>query len=364
MNNEPAVRYSLFIKSFLMRHIVIIILLSVTISGFGQIGGENVYEFLTLPNTARVTALGGSLITVKDDDAALALQNPAVLNEAMSGQISFSHGFYLADIDYGYVSYAQKIGKFNYFSGLQYIDYGNMPLADETGLVTGEFDAGEYALTIGMGHQYSDRISLGGSIKAITSRFETYNSYGLAADLGATYQDTASRLVIGFVIKNLGSQLTTYTGDNFEALPFDVQLGISKRLKYMPFRYTFTFHNLHRWNITYSDPALDQAQVLFGEGAPEETPVEDFIDNLFRHVIFSGEFLIGRKQNLRLRFSYNHLRRRELMVSNTIGMMGFGLGFGIKVNRFRIDYGRGIYHLAGNNNHFTISTNLAEFKKK
>jgi len=347
-----------------MKHLLIVMLVGVSMSSFGQIGGENIYEFMTLPNSARITALGGSLVSVKDDDAALALQNPALLNESMSGQISFSHGFYLADIDFGYVSYAQKIGKFNYFSGLQYINYGNMPLADETGLVTGEFNAGEYAFNVGMGHQYSERISLGATLKAVTSRFESYNSFGLAADLGATYQDTSSRFTIGFVVKNLGSQLTTYTGDAFEAMPFDVQLGISKRLKHLPFRYTFTLHNLHRWNITYDDPTLEQAQVLFGETETSDTPFADFAENLFRHVIFSGEFLIGRKQNLRLRFSYNHLRRGELKVSNTIGLMGFGLGFGIKVNRFRIDYGRGVYHLAGNNNHFTISTNLSEFRKK
>ena len=333
-------------------------------TSFAQIGGENVYEFLTLPNTARVTALGGMLISVKDDDAALALQNPAVLNDAMSGQISFSHSFYLADIEAGYVSFAKKLGKFNYFSGLQYISYGDFQLADETGLVTGEFSAGEYALTLGMGHQYSENLSFGASLKAINSRFETYQSMGIGADLGATYQDTSKRFVIGFVIKNLGTQLSTYSGNASESMPFDIQLAFSKRLKHLPFRYTFTFHNLHRWNIRYDDPNVDAAQVLFGEEVAQETNAEAFADIFFQHIILSGEFLLGRKQHFRLRFAYNHARRRELMVDNTLGLMGFSLGFGLKVNRFRIDFGRGVYHLAGNNNHLSISTNLSEFKRK
>jgi hypothetical protein len=347
-----------------MRYTLVISLITLSLSAFGQIGGENVYEFLTLPNTARATALGGILVSVSDDDGTLSLQNPSLANSSMSGQISFSNGFYIADIDYGYVSYSQKIGKLNYFSGLQYIDYGDFQLADETGTINGEFGAGEYALTAGVGGQYSERLSLGASLKLITSRFESYNSLGAVVDLGATYQDTSKRLTIGLVIKNLGTQFTTYDESNFEKMPFDIQLGISKRLKHMPFRYSITFHNLYRWNVRYNDPNADAAQVLFGEEAPTESEIGVFADNFFQHIIFSGEFLLGRKENLRLRFAYNHQRRQELMVNNTLGMMGFSLGVGIKVKQFRIDYGRGIYHLAGNNHHLTLSTNLAEFKKR
>ena len=57
-----------------------------TLSLFAQvpIGGKNVYEFLNLSPSARVTALGGNLITVKDDDVALAFQNPSALNASFS----------------------------------------------------------------------------------------------------------------------------------------------------------------------------------------------------------------------------------------------------------------------------------------
>ena len=57
---------------------------------FAQIGGQTVYTFMTLPHSARVAALGGNAITIKDDDVALAYHNPAVLSEEMNNQLTFN----------------------------------------------------------------------------------------------------------------------------------------------------------------------------------------------------------------------------------------------------------------------------------
>jgi hypothetical protein len=71
--------------------------------------------------------------------------------------------------------------------------------------------------------------------------------------------------------------------------------------------------------------------------------------------------LIGKRESLRLRIGYNHLLRKELSVDNFSSFGGFAFGFGLRINRFRIDYGRANYHIAGGLNQFTISTNLREF---
>ncbi|HRJ16459.1 MAG TPA: hypothetical protein PLI34_15780, partial [Saprospiraceae bacterium] len=88
-----------------------------------------------------------------------------------------------------------------------------------------------------------------------------------------------------------------------------------------------------------------------------------FVDNLFRHFIFNGELLIGQRESLRLRFGYNHFMRQELSVNNYRSLSGFTFGAGIRISRFRLDYGRNNYHLAGGMNHLSISTNLREFKR-
>jgi hypothetical protein len=54
--------------------------------------------------------------------------------------------------------------------------------------------------------------------------------------------------------------------------------------------------------------------------------------------------------------------RRELSVDNFRSLAGFSFGAGIKINRFRIDYGRTNFHLAGGTNHLSISTNFSEFR--
>ncbi len=344
----------------------LLLVLIFSFKGESQIGGENIYEFLTLSQSARNTALGGAVIAVKDDDLALAFANPALLNPSMHQQITFNHNLFLAGIQHGYVAYGHQISKYklSVHGGLQYINYGDFKATDVFGNINGEFNASEYAFTFGAGYEVYDRMRVGANVKLISSQFEAYNSIGISSDIGAYYQDTTGRFSMALVFRNVGYQLSTYTPDNRENLPFDLQFSLAQKLKHLPFRFMITAHNLQRWNIRYDDPNAEQT-TIFTEDPIEESKGSIFVDNLFRHLIFAGEFLFGKNENLRLRFSYNHLKRKELSVTSAPrSLAGFGLGFGLKINRFRIEYGRGVYHLAGGANHFSISTNLSEFKKK
>ena len=230
------------------------------------IGGENVYEFITLSPSARTTALGGTLISVADDDVVLGLLNPATINTGMHNQLSFNHNIYVADISTGYAAYgfhAKKLAT-TFHGGIQYMNYGNFDAANEFGQLTGSFKAAEYAFSIGASHQLYDKLSIGANVKFITSQLEDYNSVGAVADLGAFYQDTSGLFAVGIVIKNMGAQFTTYD-DEREPVPFDVQIGLSRRLKHLPFRLSVTYHNLHQWNILYDDPNAEQSAIFLGE---------------------------------------------------------------------------------------------------
>jgi len=345
---------------------LIIVLFFITEKTNAQVGGDHIYEFLNLSNSARVTGLGGNLITVKDDDVSLAYSNPALLNEKMHKALSFNYNFHLADISNGYFGYAHQINKWNatVHGGIQYINYGTFNLTDNIGNTNGTFKASEYALTFGAGKQLYDKLSVGANLKLISSQLESYNSLGIATDIAAYYSDTSGRFGLTLVFKNIGTQLTTYQDGNREPLPFDIQFGISKRLAHLPFRFSIIAHNLQRWNITFDDPNSTESVFLIGDGAQDsDNQFRDRVDNLFRHVIFNGEFLFGKGDIMRLRLGYNHFMRRELSVTNFRSRSGFAFGLGIKLRRFRYEYGRGYFHFAGGLNHLSISTNLNEFRR-
>ena len=352
------------LKSYtLFFYILTVLLIPKTI--YSQNGGKYAYEFLNLSQSARSTALGGHLISVNDEDVALAYANPALLNPFMSQQLALNHNFHFADISHGFINYGFAIPKWDLHlhAGINYINYGNFTRADEFGNQNGSFDAAETAITVGASRKLNERITAGVNLKLISSRLDAFSSLGISSDLGLLYENVEQSFTIGAVLKNMGTQFSTYNGLR-ENLPFDIQIGFSKRLKHLPFRLSITAHTLNRWDIRYDDPNAEDPIQLFGDQTQSDGGFGESVDNFFRHFTFNGEFLIGQRENFRLRIGYNHLRKKELSVSEFRSLGGFSAGFGFKVKQFRFDYGVGYYHLAGGVNHLSISTNLKEFKKK
>lgn len=343
----------------------LLLLCQIQIPGaFAQItGGQHVFQFLSLPVSSRVTALGSAQIAVQDDDPAFAAANPAALNPLMDGRVTINHNFFLSDIQHGYVAYAHNLEKlgFTVQGGLQYMKYGDINRADEFGNIQGKVRASETAFTLGGARALTDRFSLGLNLRIAVSTLDVYQASALLADAGLMYVDTAKQLSLGLVIRNAGTQMATYAGTR-EDLPLDIQIGLTKRLKHLPFRFGVVAHHLQDWDIRYDDPNAENDDILlFGDEKPAENKASAAIDNLFRHLIFNGEFLMGRNEGFRLRFGYNHLRKRELSVRNYRSLAGFSGGVGIKINRFRIDFGYASYHLAGGVVHLGLGTNLRDF---
>ncbi len=342
------------------RYIILIIFILFLQELSAQIGGQHIYQFLNLSPSARVSALGGSYISVRDDDINLAYVNPAVLNPEIDKHIAINSNFYFTGtgIMNGYAAYARHIKSLEttFHAAMQFINYGQFDLTDVNSNIIGNFNAGEYALVLGASRNYTDKISYGVNLKLISSQLESYNSFGIVLDLGGLYYNPEKDFGIGLVLKNIGTQLSSYVEGNPEPLPFDMQLGISKKLQYLPFRFSVTLHHLHQWNITYDDPSLEDDTIFLGDTS-DDTSTNLFVNNLFRHFIFAGEFLFGENENLRFQFGYNHLRRAELSINDIRSLAGFNFGLGVKVKRFRIEYGRAIYHIAGGTNHFSIILN-------
>jgi hypothetical protein len=333
----------------------------VSVTTFGQIGGSYVYQFLNIPASARVAALGGTYISVKDNDLNVALQAPSLLNPAMNKTIAFSGVSYVDGVKFGDASYAQDFGKFGtYYASMHYASYGQFLQTDEFGNINGTFKAADYALALGWGYSYNQLFSFGAALKTIYSDYYIYNSVGLAADISATYFDSTKNITATLEIKNAGMQLDNYIEGANEPLPAEALIAFSKKLTHTPLRFNLTYRHLENWDMSYTDPnEFGDADPLTGEATIKQL---NFFNKFSRHFIVATEILLSK--NFHIRAAYNFQRRREMVLTSRPGTVGFSYGVGLKISKFIISYGHGNYHLAGGANHFSISANLNEFTRK
>ena len=122
------------------RNLYIFIFLLLLSSIKGQVGGEEIYQFLNLPTSARQVALGGEVLTLLDD-VNQPIWNPSVINSNLTGKFSANYTGYLAGINIGSISYAKEINRrFGALHGsIKYINYGSLIGSDEQGNETGQF---------------------------------------------------------------------------------------------------------------------------------------------------------------------------------------------------------------------------------
>ena len=325
---------------------------------FAQVGGNHAFAFLNLSNSSKVSALGGSAIGY-GDQLALASLNPAFLTDTLHGALSFQHQFLFAGIQHGYAGYAHQLKQQDLMlhAGVQYVFYGEFDAFDEFGIEQGVAKASDLAVIFGTSYSPYEKLTVGANLKLITSQLDVYNATALAFDLGAHYQASPQGAILSLVLRNAGYQIGRF-GSERESLPVDLQIGISKRLKYLPFRFGIIAHQLNNWNLLYDNPTQESG-FLFG--IQQDLEPSGF-DNFMRHFIFNGEFLLGRNDVFRLRFGYNHQRKQELSVNNFRTLTGFSGGFGVRIKGLTFDYAVSKVHFAGSTHHLGISTNLARFK--
>lgn len=348
-----------------MKHLfpIITLLLFSTVAS-AQIGGNSTYNFLKLNTSARVASLGGNQIAVKDNDPFLAFDNPSLLNEEMDHKLSMTYVDYLSDVNHGFASFTKhfdSIGTFNL--AVQYINYGDFTETDIAGNEIGSFTAGEYAYVVGYAYPIDTNFSIGANIKGIYSSLYDYQSFGLAADLGLTYYSKKREVTVALVSKNMGRQINYYTeANNREDLPFEMQLGFSKRFKKVPLRVGVIWQHLQKWDLNYENPIeQEEESSLLSDEPQEEKNDNEFLENLKRHLIFNAEFLIT--ENFNIRVGYNYFRRRELRIEEELGVVGFSFGLGLRISKFHLSYARSAFHQAGSTNTFSLSTRLSDFIK-
>lgn len=325
---------------------------------FAQTGGSATYQVLQFPVASRMAVLNNP-IAIWDNDVNLGVYNPSLLNPKMNNGLALNFVDYFSDINMVSAAYAFPIKEVGTIGvSVQSLSLGKFTHTNEQAEELGTFTADEQLLTAGFGKQLHEKWSIGGAVKFLFSNLESYQSFGIATDLGATYFNTKNQFTASVLAQNIGRQITSYNGTN-EPLPFEVKLGLSKKLEHLPFRFSIGYNHLETWDLTYHYQPTVTTDPLTGE---ETVNTASFGQKLFRHFAAAGELSIGK--HLQLRMGYDAQRRHELTVNSFLGMVGFSWGIGIKVSHFYINYGRATYHLTGAPNYFSVSTNLSKFYKR
>ena len=280
---------------------------------------ETVYNFLRLPVSAHAAALGGENISIDDDDPTLVFHNPALASNVADRSLNLNYMTYMEGVKVASASFVKAFReRATWALEAQYVDYGTMKHTTVDNEVLGDVSAKDIAVGGTFTYTLSDKIAGGVTAKFVSSSLAGYNSIGVAVDLGVNYLNPDLGLSLSAVARNLGGQLKAYE-DDFEKLPFDLQLGVSKRLGESPLRFSVTMTRLHDWD-----------------------------DKFINHFIFGAEAFLS--DNIWLGGGINPRRSDDMKISDgeseSSHGAGFSLGGGLQLDRFKLQVAYGKYHVS------------------
>ena len=280
---------------------------------------ETVYNFLRLPVSAHAAALGGDNITIDDDDPTMVFHNPALVSNVTDRSLNLNYMTYMEGVKVASASFVKALrNRATWAVEAQYVDYGSMKQTTAENEVIGKVSAKDIAVGGTFTYALSNKIAGGVTAKFVSSSLAGFNSIGMAVDLGLNYLNPELGLSVSAVARNLGGQLKAYE-DDFEKLPFDLQLGVWKRLGESPLRFSVTMTRLHDWD-----------------------------DKFVNHLVFGAEAFLA--DNIWIGGGLNPRRSDEMKISDgeTESSHGAGLSFGggLQLERFKLQLAYGKYHVS------------------
>lgn len=303
-----------------MKKALFVFLMMLGISSLhAQNESQTEYNFLRLPVSAHAAALGGDNITVIENDEALIFHNPALLTSVNDKTINLNYMNYMSGANMASASFNRIVKeRASWAVSAQYVNYGKMKEVDENNVQTGEFSAKDLSFAGYFSYMLTNRLTGGISARLITSYLGSYNSIGFGVDLGLNYYDSDHEWSLALVLKNLGGQLKAYH-DNFERMPFDIQMGVTKRFTGTPFRLHATLVDLNHLDYKFLNHVVVGADVLLTES------------------IWIGG-------------GYNFRRADDMKITTTNGSSshgaGLSLGAGLNLERFKLNLAYGKYHVS------------------
>ena len=303
--------------------------------------GENAFNFLRLPYSARAAALGGSNISIIEDDITLAMHNPALLANVSDKTINISYMSYMSDSKLAGAAFSKAFGERSIGAiSARYVDYGNFEGYTEDNIYTGSFSAKDIEIATTYSYLLSNYWSGGVTGRFIYSKYETLSAIALGIDLGINYYNPDKGLSASFVLKNLGAQVKAFEDKN-EKLPIDVQLGISKKLPHAPIRLSLTLTHLHKWG---------KDDFYNADGSKDSTS-----DLLLKHVVIGADALLGK--NFYASLGYNFRASKELSTGGN-KWDGLSVGAGLNINKVKFGASYSKLHVSSSSFLFNLSYSL------
>ncbi len=313
-----------------------------SISAFSQ----STFSFLNSPANARLAALGGVNVSLKDSDANLFTSSPTLAGDTLTGFASASYQFYVADIgqaNFVYQPSFKKVGSVSF--AVQHINYGSITSYDASGAELGNFSSRETALLVGKYFQ-SNAFRFGATLKTIFSNLAGYRATALGVDIGGLFIHPKKDFTVGLAIKNVGFALSNYSETSSSSLPFDVQAGTTFKPEHMPFRFSLTAFDLADYTA-YEAVGTDNLNT---------------VDRVIRHLNAAAELLLSK--NVNVLFAYNFRKRQELKLEQLGGGAGFSMGLSVRIKTLEFAVSRSGYGPQQAAYGFTLSTNVNKMISK
>lgn len=302
---------------------------------------NSVFNFLSLSSSSHAMALGGHNISLVENDASLIFQNPALMSAVDDNSLNLNFLTYMKGSKMGSASFVKTAGERGTWGvTTQFVGYGSMKETLETGEVLGDMKA----LDVAIGGMYSYSLNdfwVGGVTgKFIYSKYGSYSSVGLAADLAISYFDEEGDFSTSLVAANVGGQVKAY-GDVHEPIPFNLQWGFTKGIAHAPLRFSLTLTDLTRWSKKYYY-------------SPEKEP--NFGKILLNHINIGIDLVPNDRFYVALGFNFR--RANELKAAGASHMAGLTCGAGLSLKKFKFGLAYAKYHVSAPSLSFSLGYSL------
>lgn len=277
------------------------LILALSLVGIDPAAGTSGFDFLRIAPTAREAALAGA--SAGSGGGAMSFwYNPAHVLPCAGTRAHVGYLNYVASVHIGSVAYSQPVSdRYGIGLGVVYLNSGTLKRTDEQGRELGTFGVSYADLNISAAMAPIENLTAGAAFQGLYGSIDTFFTFGLAGNLGASYELPVPGLRVGFSAGNLGAQIKAFQTET-DPLPMELAFGLG----YQP-------NPAISFAVDLRKPLTNRFNVRAG--------VEGWV----------GEYLV-------LRAGYNSLGTDLHAGTGTDALGGFATGLGVRWQGYQLDY--------------------------